>query len=103
ADKSNANKVKPRMDVPTRNLIRKKQEENPLLVEWRMYAALKQLGIPVSPRTCGRIMAENRRLYAIKPKPEEPHKPKPHPFKATARHARWCLDLRYIEKHRTPE
>ncbi len=78
-------------------------EENPLLGEWRMYAALKQLGISVSPRTCGRIMAENRRLYGIKPKPEEPHKPKPHPFKATARHERWCVDIRYIEKHRIPE
>src|SRR6266571_834283 len=78
-------------------------EENPLLGEWRMYAALKQLGISVSPRTCGRIMAENRRLYAIKPQPGEPHKPKPHPFKATARHERWCLDIRYMEKHRIPE
>src|SRR5215472_10211149 len=66
-------------------------------------AALKQLGISVSPRTCGRIMAENRRLYAIKPKPGEPHTPKPHPFKASARHERWCLDIRYIEKHCIPE
>jgi len=68
-----------------------------------MYAALKQLGISVSPRTCGRIMAENRRLYAIKPKPGEPHKSKPHPFKAASRHERWCVDIRYIEKHRIPE
>jgi putative transposase len=102
-DKSQANTSKPGVDLPTRNLIRKKQEENPLLGEFRMYAALKQLGISVSPRTCGRIMAENRRLYAIKPKPGEPRKPKPHPFKATARHERWCLDIRYIEKHRIPE
>ncbi len=102
-DKSHANTNKPGVDLPTRNLIRKKQEENPLLGEWRMYAALKQLGISVSPRTCGRIMAENRRLYAIKPQPGEPHKPKPHPFKATARHERWCLDIRYLEKHRIPE
>jgi putative transposase len=103
SDKSHANTSKPSVDLPTRNIIRKKQEENPLLGEFRMYAALKQLGISVSPRTCGRIMAENRRLYAIKPKPEEPHKPKPHPFKAAARHERWCLDIRYIEKHRISE
>jgi putative transposase len=103
AEKSHANTSKPGVDLPTRNLIRKKQEENPLLGEWRMYAALKQLGISVSPRTCGRIMAENRRLYAIKPKPGEPHKPKPHPFKAASRHERWCLDIRYIEKHHIPE
>ncbi len=68
-----------------------------------MYAALKQIGISVSPRTCGRIMAENRRLYGNKPPPKDPHKPKPHPFKAASRHERWCLDIRYIEKHRIPE
>ncbi len=48
-------------------------------------------------------MAENRRLYGIKPPPKEPHKPKPHPFRATSRHERWCLDIRYIEKHRIQE
>jgi len=103
ADKSHANTSKPGVDLPTRNLIRKKPGANPLLGEWRMYAALKQLGISVPPRTCGRIMAENRQLYGIKPPPKEPHKPKPHPFKALARHERWCLDIRYIEKHRIPE
>jgi len=103
ADKSHANTSKTGVDLPTRNLIRKKQEENPLLGEFRMYAALKQLGISVPPRTCGRIMAENRQLYGIKPPPKEPHKPKPHPFKALARHERWCLDIRYIEKHGIPE
>jgi putative transposase len=103
SDKPHANTSKPGVDLPTRNLIRKKQEENPLLGEFRMYAALKQLGISVSPRTCGRIMAENRQLYGIKQQAGEPHKPKPHPFKATVRHERWCLDIRYIEKHRIPE
>ncbi|QBD75690.1 transposase [Ktedonosporobacter rubrisoli] len=103
ADKPHVNTSKPGVDLPTRNLIRKKQEENPLLGEFRMYAALKQLGISCSPRTCGRIMAENRRFYGIKPKPGEPHKPKPHPFKSLIRHERWCLDIRYLEKHRIPE
>src|SRR5437667_11111559 len=45
-------------------------------------------------------MAENRRPYGIKPPSKESHKPKPHPFKAASRHERWCLDIRYIEKHR---
>ena len=103
ADKSHANTSNPGVDLPTRNLIRKKHEENPLLGEFRMYAALKQLGISVAPRTCGRIMAENRQLYGIKPPPKEPHQPKFHPFKAAARHERWCVDIRYIEKHRIPE
>lgn len=102
-DKSHANISKPGVDLPTRNIIRKKQGENPLLGEFRMYAALKQMGISVSPRTCGRIMAENRRLYGIKPNPGESHNPKPHPFKSLTRHERWCLDIRYIEKHRIPE
>jgi putative transposase len=102
-DKSRANTSIPGVDLPTRNLIRKKQEENSLLGEFRMYGALKQLGISVPPRTCGRIMAENRRLYGIHPPQKDPHKPKPHPFQATYRHERWCLDIRYIEKHRIPE
>ncbi len=57
-DKSHANTSKLGVDLPTRNLIRKKQEENPLLGEYRMFAALKQLGITVPPRTCGRIMRQ---------------------------------------------
>jgi putative transposase len=85
-DKSRANTSKPRIDLPTRNLIRKKQEENPLLGEYRMFAALKQLGLHVPPRTCGRIMRQNRHLYGLRPPPKEQHKPKPHPFHATARH-----------------
>lgn len=103
SDKSHANTHQPAVDLPTRNLIRKKQEENPLLGEFRMHAALKQLGISVPPRTCGRIMAQNRQLYGIRPPRPDQHKPKPHPFKATFRHERWCLDIRYIEKHQIPE
>lgn len=102
-DKSRANTGKPGVALPSRNLIRKKQEENPLLGEFRRYGALKQLGISVPPRTCGRILAENRRLYGIHPPQRDTHKPKPHPFKATSRHERWCLDIRYIEKHRIAE
>jgi putative transposase len=102
-DKSHANTSKPGVDLPTRNLIRKKQEENPLLGEYRMFAALKQLGLTVPPRTCGRIMAQHRQLYGLRPPAKEAHKPKPHPFHATSRHERWCLDIRYLEKHRIPE
>jgi putative transposase len=103
ADKSHANTSKPGVDLPTRNLMRKKQEENPLLGEYRMFGALKQLGISVPPRTCGRIMAQHRQLYGLHPPPKDAHKPKPHPFSATFRHERWCLDIRYMEKQRIPE
>jgi transposase len=44
-----------------RNEIRKLQE-NPLLGEYRVHTALLRMGIEVSPATCGRIMAANRRL-----------------------------------------
>jgi hypothetical protein len=53
------------MTLPTRNLIRRKQQENPLLGEYRMHGAFKQLGIAIVPRTCGRILAENRRWYEM--------------------------------------
>jgi transposase len=39
-DTSHANTSKAGVDLPTRNLIRKKQEENPLLGEWRMCAVM---------------------------------------------------------------
>jgi hypothetical protein len=56
------------------NEIRKKQE-NPLIGEWRMHAALLQMGIKISPRTCGRGMAKHRALYGWE-KPKSQDKPK---------------------------
>ena len=41
-------------------------QENPELGEFRVHAALKQVGIDLSPRTCGRILALNRALYGRK-------------------------------------
>jgi len=38
-------------------------QENPDLGEFRIHAALLQLGIKLSPRACGRILALNRTLY----------------------------------------
>jgi transposase InsO family protein len=103
ADKSHARTSAAQVDLPTRALIRKKQSENPLLGEYRMYGALKQLGLSVPPRTCGRIMAEHRRLYHLPAPEKERRASKPHPFTATRRHERWCLDIRYLEKHLIPE
>jgi transposase len=48
-------------DLAAVEAIRKLQV-NPELGAFRMYAALKQLGINLSPRTCGRILARNRKL-----------------------------------------
>jgi putative transposase len=78
----------------------KKLQRNPELGEWRIYAALKTLGIHLSPRTCGRILALNRSLYGLKMPRSEAHEPRPHPYRAAYRHHIWSVDLRYIEKHR---
>ncbi len=102
-DKSHANTNRqPTVDLRTRNTIRKLQA-NPLLGEYRMHGALLQLGIRLSPRTCGRIMAENRQLYGLTRLRAEKKEPKLHPFTARFRHEIWSLDIRYIEKHQIPE
>lgn len=75
----------------------KELRENPLLGEFRIHAALKRLGIFLSPRTCGRILALNRKLYGL-PKPERvPRETKPMPFKAVRRHQFWSADIRYLD------
>jgi putative transposase len=89
-DKSRARKAPRVVTLDIANEIRKKQE-NPLIGEWRMHAALLQMSIKVSPRTCGRIMAKHRALYGWD-KPKEPDKPKKDmPFKASRRHEFWSI------------
>lgn len=78
----------------------KRLQRNPELGEWRIHAALKMLGIHLSPRTCGRILALNRSLYGFKMPKKELHESRPHPYKAEYRHHIWSVDLRYIETHR---
>jgi transposase len=96
-DKSRANHNKVRkVDLATMNAVRKLQE-NPELGEFRIHAALKQMGIHISARTCGRILAVNRKIYGLGKTEPEPHEPKPHPYKATRRHQYWTVDIRYID------
>ena len=98
-DKSHAPKnPKRKMTLDSMNEIRKLQE-NPELGEWRIHAALKDIGLKLSPRTCGRILALNRSLYGLKGPKKEPHTPKEMPFKASRRHEIWTVDIRYIEDH----
>jgi transposase len=74
-------------------------QENPELGEWRIHAALKRVGIDLSPRTCGRILARNRQLYGL-PKPSRaPREPQPMPFRASRRHQYWTVDIRYLDMH----
>ena len=96
-DKSHARKPGVRkVDLRTIALVRELQE-NPELGEFRVHAALKQLGIDLSPRTCGRILARNRRLYGL-PKPTRGRRePKEMPFRARWRHQYWTVDIRYLD------
>lgn len=72
-------------------------QQNPELGEFRVHAALKQLGITLSPRTCGRILALNRRLYGLeKPKAGRGEK-KQMPFASSRRHQYWTADVRYLD------
>jgi len=98
-DKSHARKPSVRkVDLHATETVRKLQE-NPLLGEFRVHAALKQLGIRLSSRTCGRILALNRALYGLKGPRSEPHEKKAMPFQASRRHQYWTVDVRYLDMH----
>lgn len=88
-----------RADLKAYAAVRRLQE-NPNLGEFRVHAALDQIGIHLSPRTCGRILAVNRRLYGLE-KPKGPAKEKRQmPFLAARRHQYWTADVRYIDDHK---
>ncbi len=75
-------------------------QQNPNLGEFRIHAALAQIGIHLSPRTCGRILALNRELYGLE-KPKGPVKEKKEmPFAARRRHQYWSADVRYVDNDR---
>ncbi len=77
----------------------KKLASNPDLGAYRVMAALEQIGIKLSQRTCGRLLALNRNLYGIEVPKGAPREKKEMPFKATFRHEYWSIDVRYIEDH----
>lgn len=90
--------AKGKVNLRAMNEVRKKQE-NPELGEFRISAALAQLGIYLSPRTCGRILAVNRKLYGLE-KPKRGSKEKKEmPFQCGRRHEIWSVDVRYLEHH----
>ena len=97
ADQSHARHRLPlKSDLAAIAAIRKLQV-NPELGAFRIYAALKQLGINLSPRTCGRILARNRKLYGLRGPETKPREPKSMPFKAERRHQYWTVDIRYLD------
>ena len=99
ADKSSSPKYPPRkIGLAAINAVRKLQV-NPELGAFRIHAALLRLGIKLSPRTCGRILVLNRKLYGLPGPAKVPHVPREMPFKASRRHQYWTVDLRYIDHH----
>jgi transposase InsO family protein len=99
ADQSRAPKEPARkVDFKAMAAVRRLQA-NPELGEFRIHAALAQLGIHLSPRTCGRILAQNRALGLPSPAVRSPHEPRTMPYAATYRHEYWSVDVRYIEDH----
>src|SRR5256885_10700520 len=87
-EKPRARKGPRKVTLKVANEVRKLQE-NPLLGKWRVHTALLRMGIEVSPATCARIMAANRKLYGIE-KPKRQARPKLEmPFKAVRRHPDW--------------
>jgi transposase len=88
-----------KVDLKAMEAIRRLQR-NPNLGEYRVHAALAQVGIHLSPRTCGRILATHRALYGLE-KPKGPSKEKKEmPFAARRRHQFWSADVRYVDDHK---
>jgi putative transposase len=86
-----------KVDLKAIDAVRRLQK-NPNLGEFRIHAALAQIGIHLSPRTCGRILALNRHLYGYaKPKSGSKEK-KPMPFASKRRHEFWTTDVRYVDE-----
>jgi putative transposase len=75
----------------------RRMQENPELGEFRVQAALEQMGIYLSRRSVGRILATNREAEGLE-KPSKGRKTKREmPFEASYRHEIWTSDVRYIE------
>ena len=87
-----------KVDLAAMAAVRRLQA-NPELGEFRIHAALEAMGIHLSPRTCGRILAQNRAVGLPAPAYAQPHEPKAMPFAATYRHEYWSVDVRYLEDH----
>ena len=91
-----------KVELRAMNEVRKLQE-NPELGAFRISAALEQMGIYLSPRTCGHILAVNRELYGLEKPQRGPKEKKPMPFASSKRHEIWTVDIRYIDHNLAEE
>ena len=84
-----------KVDLRAMNEVRKMQE-NPELGEYRVQAALEQIGVRLSRRTVGRILRANREAEGLE-RPSRGRKLKREmPFEASFRHQFWTSDVRYV-------
>ena len=90
-----------KVDLGAMNEVRRLQQ-NPNLGAFRVRAALEQVGIHLSERTCGRILALNRRVYGYETPKAAKGEKKPMPFASKKRHEFWTADVRYVDEHRVP-
>lgn len=75
----------------------RRMRENPELGAFRMRAALEQVGIRLSTRTVGRILAANREAEGLSKLKRSPHTKREMPFEASHRHEIWTSDVRYVD------
>jgi putative transposase len=80
----------------------RRMQENPELGEFRVRAALERMGIHLSRRTVGRILAANREAEGLGKPSRGRKKKREMPFAASFRHEYWTSDVRYID-HSIPE
>lgn len=62
-----------------------------------MRAALEQVGIHLSTRTVGRILATNRESEGLAKPRRSPHQKREMPFEASHRHEIWTSGVRYVD------
>ena len=90
-----------KVDLRAMNEVRKMQE-NPELGAFRVHAALELMGIRLSPRTVGRILAANREAEGLEKPLRGRKENREMPFEASRRHEYWTADVRYVQ-HAIPE
>jgi putative transposase len=91
-----------KVDLKAMVAVRRLQK-NPELGEFRVHAALAQIGIHLSPRTVGRSLAANREAEGLeKPFRGRKKAKREMPFEAASRHEIWTSDVRYLD-HSLPE
>lgn len=80
----------------------RRMQENPELGAFRVHAALELMGIRLSPRTVGRILAANREAEGLRKPSRGRRERREMSFEASFRHQFWASDVRYVE-HAIPE